>query len=177
MACQWAWKVDQQVNIARRFTRLNIRKATLRHWRAEFARHLRVLGVPANATPRCVRGETAPRKSDGIYRASLRGASTHMRERADVVAHDLFRGTVRLDPGKARLMETRNNVRRAWCVVSEILIRDRQPDLAAQVRRFAEQMPSPMTEREWIAHKLVEGTRHAMRPTKTERSGRELADR
>jgi len=136
-------------------TRLNIRKATLRHWRAEFARHLRALGVPANATQRYVRGETSPRKSDGIYRASLRGDSTHMRERAEAVARDLSRGGVRAEPGKARLVKTRDNVRRAWWVVSEILIRDRQPDLAAQVRRFAEQMPPPITEREWLAGKLV----------------------
>ncbi len=136
--------------------RLNIRKATLRHWRAEFARHLRALGVPANATPKYVRGETTPRKSDRIYRASLRGESTHMRERAEVMARDLSRGTIRLEPGKAKLMETRDNVRHAWSTVSEILIRDNQPDLADQVRRFAEQMPPPMTEREWLARKLVE---------------------
>src|SRR5579864_6189190 len=47
--------------------RLNIRKATLREWRREFARHLRALGVPANATERAVRGVTKPRKRDGIY--------------------------------------------------------------------------------------------------------------
>src|SRR5580698_7737746 len=73
--------------------RLYIRKATLRHWRVEFARHLRALGVPANATERYVRGETSPRKSDSIYRASLRGESTHMRERAEAVARDLSRGS------------------------------------------------------------------------------------
>jgi len=36
--------------------RLNIRKATLRGWRKEFARHLRAHGVEANATERAVRG-------------------------------------------------------------------------------------------------------------------------
>lgn len=35
--------------------RLNIRKATLRSWREEFARHLRARGVEANATRRVVR--------------------------------------------------------------------------------------------------------------------------
>jgi len=139
--------------------RLHIRKATLRQWREGFARHLRALGVPANATQRYVRGETSPRKSDGIYRASLRGDSTHMRERAEAVARDLVRGNVRAEPGKAKLMETRDSVRRAWWAVSEILIRDKQPDLAAQVRRFAEQMPPPMTEREWLAGQLAERIR------------------
>jgi hypothetical protein len=35
--------------------RLNIRKATLRGWREEFARHLRAQGIEANATRRVVR--------------------------------------------------------------------------------------------------------------------------
>ena len=39
--------------------RLNIKKATLRHWRSEFARNLRLLGVEANATERAVRGAVA----------------------------------------------------------------------------------------------------------------------
>ena len=36
--------------------RLYLRKAALRRWREGFARHLRALGVGANATPRYVRG-------------------------------------------------------------------------------------------------------------------------
>jgi hypothetical protein len=139
--------------------RLNIRKATLRHWRTEFARNLRTLGVPANATQRYVRGERSLRKSDGIYRASLRGESTHMHERAESVARDLSRGGVQVEPGKRKLIETHEAVRRAWWTISEILISDRQPDLAAQVRRFADQMSDPMTEREWIAEKLIERMR------------------
>ena len=136
--------------------RLNIRKATLRHWRTEFARHLRALGVPANATQRYVRGETGPRKSDGIYRASLRGESMHMRERAESVARDLAHGGVLVEPGKRKLIETHEAVQRAWWTVSEILVRDRQPELAAQVRRFADELPAPMTEREWLSAKLIE---------------------
>lgn len=139
--------------------RLNIRKATLRHWRTEFARHLRTLGVPANATQRYVRGERSPRKSDGIYRASLRGESTHMRERAESVARDLSHGGVQVEPGKRKLIETHEAVRRAWWTVSQILVRDRQPELAAQVQRFADQMPDPMTEREWMVGMLIERKR------------------
>jgi hypothetical protein len=138
--------------------RLNIRKATLRQWRSEFARHLRALGVPANATERYVRGETGPRKSDGIYRANLRGESTHMREHAEAVIRDLSRGITQVESGKAKLVETRNNVRRAWWTVSEILIRDKQAELAAEVRRFAEKMPPPLTEREWLLGRLHEDT-------------------
>jgi hypothetical protein len=139
--------------------RLNIRKATLRHWRSSFAQHLRSLDVPANATQRYVRGQTSPRKSDGIYRASLRGESSHMLERAEVVARDRARGITQVEPGKAKLLETRNIIRRAWWTITEILIRDKQPELAAQVTRFAEQMPPPRTEHEWLAGRLVEASR------------------
>jgi len=134
--------------------RLHVRKATLREWRAEFARHLRALGVPANATQRYVRGETRPRKSDGIYRASQRGQSTHMRERAEAVARELGKGDLRVEPGKASMIKTQNEVRRAWLAASDILIGEGYTELAERVRRFAEHMPPPQTEREWIAASL-----------------------
>jgi MobA/VirD2-like, nuclease domain len=138
--------------------RLHIRKATLREWRSEFARHLRELGVAANATPRYVRGETGLGKPDGIYRASLRGESTYMRARTEVVAQELAQGKLRIEPGKASLVNTRNEVRRAWLAVGDILIRERQPELAAHVRRFSEKMPPPQTEKEWIARELINHT-------------------
>jgi hypothetical protein len=56
--------------------RLNIRKATLREWRKEFARQLRAHGVEANATERAVRGSRLPAKLDGIYRAEQRVSPT-----------------------------------------------------------------------------------------------------
>lgn len=57
--------------------RLNIKKATLREWRSEFARHLRELGVPANATERAVRDQQRRSLSDGRYRTQQRGISTY----------------------------------------------------------------------------------------------------
>ena len=140
--------------------RLHIRKANLREWRSEFARHLRELGVAANATARYVRGETGLRKPDGIYRASLRGESTYMRERAEAVAQELAQGRLRIEPGKASLVNTRNEVRRAWLAVSDILIRERQPELAEHVRRFSGEMSLPLTEKEWLATRLAVRTRH-----------------
>jgi hypothetical protein len=134
--------------------RLHIRKATLREWRSEFARHLRELGVAANATPRFVRGEANFRKPDGIYRASLRGASTHMRERAEAVALELAQGKRRIEPGKASLLNTRNEVRRAWLALGDILEREGQFELAAQIKQFISEMPPPLTERDWLAEKL-----------------------
>ena len=131
--------------------RLHIRKATLRDWRSEFARHLRALGVAANATPRYVRGEPGLQKPDGIYRASLRGESTYMRERAEAVTQELAVGKLGAEIGKASLVSTRNELRRAWLAVGDILIQQRQPELAALVKRFSDEMPPPRTEREWIA--------------------------
>jgi MobA/VirD2-like, nuclease domain len=141
--------------------RLHIRKQTLRHWRQEFAGHLRALGVEANATERAVRGETRQAKKDGIYRASLRGESTHMRERTESVAFGLARGGARTERGKSKLNETRAQVRRGWAALSDILIRDHHSDLAAHVRRFAEQMPPATTERERLACDLIKRIRHS----------------
>lgn len=59
--------------------RLHTTPATLRDWRREFARHLRDQCIAANATQRAVRGETRIHKHDAIYRAQLRGDSTHTR--------------------------------------------------------------------------------------------------
>jgi Relaxase/Mobilisation nuclease domain len=136
--------------------RLHIRKATLREWRSKFALHLRTLGVAANATPRYVRGGTGLRKPDGIYRAALRGESTYMRERAEVVARELSTGKLQVEPGKTSLVNTRKEVQRAWLELGDILIRERQPELAAQVKRFVEQMPPPISEKEQIAAELLQ---------------------
>ena len=101
--------------------RLNIRKATLREWREEFARHLRRVGVAANATPRFVRGETRPRKSDGISRAARRGASIHMRDRAEAAAIALRAADPAGDPAKLRIRERRRDLERGWLATGDAL--------------------------------------------------------
>lgn len=136
--------------------RLHIRKAILRQWREGFARHLQAVGIEANATPRQIRGEVTPRKTDGIYRAGRRGESTHLRERAQAAARTLATGSAPAEPGKAKLVETRQAAQRAWTVVGDLLMQQGQADLAARARRFAARMPPPMTEREWIASRLVD---------------------
>ena len=90
--------------------RLNIKKATLRYWRSEFARNLRLLGVPANATERAVRGESQKAKKDGVYRATLRGDSSYMRAQAEAVAADLIKGHILTGPVKRSLVQTRREV-------------------------------------------------------------------
>jgi hypothetical protein len=144
--------------------RLNIRKATLREWRREFARHLRALGVAANATDRGVRGVSRSPKRDGIYRAERRGESRHTRARAEAVAAELLKGSLRVESGKVRLLETRREVERGWWAVSGILVAEGRPELASQVSWFSAQMPPPWTDRESIAHELRRPTRGAPAP-------------
>lgn len=136
--------------------RLNIKKATLRHWRSEFARHLRLLGVAANATERAVRGVSRSSKKDGIYRASQRGDSTYMRAQAEAIASELLKGDLRVDAGKRQLVETRKEVVRGWAKVASALEHGGQGGLASEVRGFVADMTPPRTDREWIAAALME---------------------
>jgi Relaxase/Mobilisation nuclease domain len=134
--------------------RLNVRRETLREWRRGFAGHLRKQGVSANATEREVRGKTRSRKSDGIYRAMQRGASRHMRERAESVAQQLARKEFVVESGKESLRRTRVEVERGWMATAGILDSQGQTDLARKVRRFAQGLPPVRTERELITEAI-----------------------
>jgi hypothetical protein len=139
--------------------RLNIRKATLREWRKEFARHLRQQGVRANASARAARGAIRPQKLDGIHRAAMRGVSTHYRRKVNSVAWELAQGTLRAEPGKERLVATRRAVVQGWMDVSDQLIRQGQLELAREVRIFAAQLPPSLTEKEAIRAALLQNVR------------------
>jgi hypothetical protein len=82
-----------------------------------------------------------------------------MRDRVESVARELAAGGLRAESGKAKMLETRHEVRRAWRDVSDILAREGQSDLSAEVRKLAQWMRPPMTDREWIAAGLVERSR------------------
>ncbi len=140
--------------------RLNIRKATLREWRREFARHLREQGIAANATERAARGEPRTHKMDGIFRAAQRSASRHTRARAEAVGTELLTGTLTPESGKATLLATRQQVERGWRALGNILTREGRLELAQQVTRFVEQMPAALTEKEILAARLIERQRH-----------------
>jgi hypothetical protein len=139
--------------------RLNIKKATLRHWRSEFARNLRRLGVEANATERAVRGEIRKAKKDGIYRANLRGDSTYVRAQAEAVAAELLKGSTRVEPGKRKLAEMRMEVEDGWRSVAGLLAKDGQHDLASDVRGFVDRMPPAWTDKELVAAQLLRRAR------------------
>jgi hypothetical protein len=135
--------------------RLNVRKATLREWRRDFADALRKQGVAANATERAVRGVSRSSKADGIYRAIRRGDSTHLEERALSVAREMHAGRLHAGGGMGKLLRTRKDVEQGWRRVSDLLDRDGERELATQVRRFVGGMSPPFTEREWIASELA----------------------
>jgi len=143
--------------VSERGVRLNIRKATLREWRRDFAEALRQQGVAANATERAVRGVSRSSKSDGIYRAMRRGDSTHLEERTINVASELRRGLLREDPGAETLGSTRRAIEQGWRAVSTLLEGSGERELARHVRQFVAQMPPAQTDREWIATKVIDG--------------------
>jgi hypothetical protein len=148
--------------------RLNIRKATLRDWRQKFAEQLRREGVAANATERAIRGGgSRTRKIDGIYRANLRGESTHVRDRTYTVASAIRRGDFRQEEGKWTLRETRKAVEEGWRAVSDILVTQGHPELAAEVRRFVQNMPPAHTEREQIAYGIITRSRSHVDPERS----------
>ena len=128
--------------------RLNMRKATLREWRREFARHLRAQGIGANATDRAVRGVTRPKLSDGMYRALQRDASRRIRVREGPAGVE--RTPVSEASGKDTLLHTRGQVERGWMAAAEILDGQGYQDLAWYVRRFTEAMPPIRTDRELL---------------------------
>ena len=144
--------------------RLNIRKATLREWRREFARHLRAQGISANATERAVRGTTRANLSDGMYRAMQRDASRRIWEHLEPPSTE--RTSASEASSRATLLHTRAQVERGWMAAAEILDRQRQRDLAWQVRRFVDALPRVRTDRELL--------RQALRPRERESPQQEL---
>src|SRR5947207_6676124 len=113
-------------------SRLHIDKAMLRQWREQFAACLREQGVAANATPGYVRGRARSAKKDPIHqrlkalreheslppemreRRRAPKESTFMRAKVEAVARDLRSGGLAPEPGKAKLMATREAVADGW---------------------------------------------------------------
>jgi hypothetical protein len=156
--------------ISEQGVRLNIRKATLRHWRAEFARHLRMLDVEANATERAVRGNDHAPKRDEIYRASLRGDSDYIRAKAEAAALTLLKWSVEPCAANRGLLETRRLVTEGWNSVASKLTHCGENELAEKVREFLQEMKPPRTELEWIAHQVRTVTHRARESMKTDRA-------
>jgi hypothetical protein len=125
--------------------RLNIRKATLRGWRREFAVQLRAQGIAANATERAVRGQVRPPVRDGIYRAAERGELRRRHEHLMPVPRRPGVASGKHERGAERLQETRRKIVEAWGIVSTQMLNAGHP-LADEVWQFLGRMPNPQTE-------------------------------
>jgi hypothetical protein len=142
--------------------RLNIRKATLRGWRRQFAAHLRAQGIAANATERAARGQVRSPVRDGIYRAALRGQSTHGQARLERIVPAARSGRAVPEPGAAKLQETRRAVVEGWHAAAERALEEGLPHLAEQIWKLVGGMPPPRTEDERLRSELsarVDGDR------------------
>ena len=140
--------------VSERGERLNIRKATLRKWRDDFARQLRELGVPANATERAVRGASRPTWRDTIYRADIRRESTFLRKREGSIRQELGDRDGKPEKGRTTLLQTRRHVQAGWLSLAERMARDGMREAADQTQRFIERMPPTRTDEEWLAHRI-----------------------
>lgn len=143
--------------------RLNIKKATLRAWRAQFAANLRELGVAANATERAVRGETRTHKRTAIYRAAERGDSSHIQRRHAEVLREpsITRGAP--DPGTVEMKRTREDVVAGWRSVGIKLSESGDHELADDIRRFVDRMPPVQTEKAMLAERVLGPARRSWR--------------
>jgi type IV secretory pathway VirD2 relaxase len=149
--------------------RLNIRKATLRNWRTQFAENLRELGVAANATERAVRGKSNTNLPDRLYRANKDRESTYLQKRARKLYDELrHSATPTPDSGRAKMLATRQAVEGGWRNVSLMLANEGYHELAQQAQRFVDQMRLPSTELQIIAF-------HLQRPNELARPPKEPA--
>jgi hypothetical protein len=137
--------------------RLNIRKETLRRWRAEFARHLRERGVEANATERAVRGSPMKAYTDGVYRAAERQASTHVAARMRAAAGDRDRrAPIVIDAGVRRLHVTGEEVHTGYRAIA-VLLRDQgESGLGEYVARYADRVRYPQSEQQRLRARVHE---------------------
>lgn len=143
--------------------RLNIKRATLRAWRQQFAQHLRAVGVEANATERVARGETQIQKLDGIFRAAARGESTHMRKRYRDVGAALAQGQYRAGSMETRIVRTRGLVVDGWRAVARTLSAQGEETLAREVQSFIAGFREPKSEQQQIADHLISRNRERTR--------------
>lgn len=163
--------------------KLHIRKATLRQWREDFAQALREQGVAANATPAALRGKARLGKTDAIHQrlkamadydrldAKAKASkappvsSTFMTAKVRGVAEELRSGALADEPGRARLVSTREKVLAAWREVASQLAAQGEEPLAREVEAFVARMPPVRTEKETIALGLLAQLQAARRRT------------
>jgi len=131
--------------------KLHIDKPMLSTWREDFARLMREQGIAANATPRFVRGRNKRKAKWGGFQAQRHGVSTALHELVKDIAKELAQtGTIH-DPGRAKLIETRNAIIASWMKTADVLDAQGEGVLAGEVRYFANHLPSVLTDKERLA--------------------------
>ncbi|SEF35170.1 relaxase/mobilization nuclease domain-containing protein [Variovorax sp. NFACC27] len=154
--------------------RLYIRKDTLRQWREQFAALMREQGVAANATPRQVRGQIRKPHKDAIHhrlralqasrqlssderaRCPSPKTSTFMQTKLSSVLRILQSGGKGLDAGQEKMQHTRGEVEADWRATADLLRRQGDDELAAQVDRFVARMPTVQTDARQLAERWKE---------------------
>ena len=139
--------------------RLSPGPADLQSWRDRFARELRRLGVAAEATPRQARGKVRRAEKLNIYHVEKRGVPSTARaaEQSDVLRSTGIQTPLAQPRAWDRDIQARQEaVRRAYLVHAAGLAtgdaRDRR--LAADIQRFVEDMPVPLTRRQALTVEL-----------------------
>jgi hypothetical protein len=131
--------------------RLNIKKATLREWRAQFAANLRDVGIAANATERAVRGETRTHKRTAVYRAAQRNDSSHIRRIRESAMKTSSIPTRFSDVGYAVLTRTRRSVLAGWRNLASSLSTAGEEEAAREIHGFVSGMSPVQTEKQSLA--------------------------
>jgi hypothetical protein len=150
--------------------RLHVDKPMLREWRADFARTMREQGIPANATPRVIRGRSKGKTRDGAFRARRRGKSSAIRAKVTMIATDLAKNGRFSEPARAKLVETRKAVVAHWLKIADTLDRQGEVILAGDVRYFAKRLPPALTDTERLAAQFAQhlaSSRDAFRARQT----------
>jgi Relaxase/Mobilisation nuclease domain len=158
--------------------RLCIRKDTLRRWREQFAALMREQGVPANATPRQVRGQMGKPYRDAIhhrlralrtYRQLPPGdrvrcrppkTSTFMRAKLAQLLQGPKAGRGASAVGLETMRNTRREVAADWHATAEALQKQGETDLAARVGHFVARMPDVQTDARRLADRWKEQGKH-----------------
>jgi hypothetical protein len=136
--------------------RLNIKKATLRSWRSQFAANLLELGVAANATERAVRGAASIHKSDGLFRSNQQGRSTRMEQLQKEILSEIRAGGRAPEAGVERIRRTRGRILNGWQTVAAKLRATGDHGFADRIQAFTSRMQAPQTAKGWLSHQMLE---------------------
>jgi hypothetical protein len=135
--------------------RLRIDKARLREWREDFAQAMREQGVPANATPRAWRGQRKRSTLDRAFWPERKGRSTLIKARLQAIIPEIQQTRAYRDPARAPLVESRKVVLAGWESVARTLDHQGEIELAGDVRYFAKNLPTVLTDRERLAAEFM----------------------